>query len=149
MKSSKKSAKVHPISSIYNSNIIRKNDIKSYLSNNYDIKDEQIDLFLKVLGKPLEEKIILYSKGEYKLQTIVIKDDDLCAESDISDSNSNITLRNKDNVYFPDLNFEEEMRQQFQRFCNILEEDNQLYIRQHITIDDFYLLFAPYYNPVF
>lgn len=148
MKSSKKSAKVNPIP-IYNSSIIRKNNIKSYLSNNYDIKDTQIDLFLKVLGKPLEEKILLYSKGEYKLQSIVIKDDDLCTESDISDSNSNIKLKNKDNIYFPDLNFEEEMRQQFKRFCDILEEDNQLYIRQNITIDDFYLLFAPYYNPVF
>lgn len=145
----KKSAKVHPMPVLYNSKIIRENNIRTYLVNNYDISKDQISLFIKVLGKSLDEKLVFYAKEKYKLHPFEMKDDDLCVESDISDNDSDIKLRNIENIYFPDLIFEEEMREQFQRFCDILNEDNQTYIREHITIDDFYLLFAPNYNPIF
>jgi hypothetical protein len=134
---------------IKNNRIIREHNIREYLKNNFDVENTNISLFLLFLGKDLQTKIKLgqsfnNSSNEEGLYNLCY------SESDFSENENYIrTKKIKSNVYFPDLEYEEEMRRQFNIFCDILEQDKQDFIREHIKIDDFYRLFDPEYKPVF
>jgi hypothetical protein len=134
---------------IKNNRFIREINIREYLKNNFDVEDANISLFLLFLGKDLQTKIKLEqsfnnSPNEEGLYNLCY------SESDFSENETYIrTKKIKSNTYFPDLEYEEEMRRQFNTFCDILEQDKQDFIREHIKIDDFYRLFDPEYKPVF
>jgi hypothetical protein len=134
---------------IKNNRLIRENNIREYLKNNFNVENSNISLFLLFLGKDLQTKI----KLEQSFNNPSNEENlfNLCySESDFSENESYIrTKKIKSNIYFPDLEYEEEMRNQFNIFCDLLEQDNQYYIREHIKLDDFYRLFDPEYKPVF
>ena len=134
---------------IKNNRLIRENNIREYLKNNFNVENANISLFLLFLGKDLQTKIKLEQScnnpsNEENLYNLCY------SESDFSENETYIrTKKIKSNIYFPDLEYEEEMRNQFNTFCDLLEQDNQSYIREHIKLDDFYRLFDPEYKPVF
>ena len=134
---------------IKNNRLVRDNNIREYLKNNFDVENANISLFLLFLGKDLItkrklEQLFDNSPNEEGLYNLCY------SESDFSENETYIrTKKIKSNTYFPDLEYEEEMRRQFNIFCDILEQDKQDFIREHIKIDDFYRLFDPEYKPVF
>jgi hypothetical protein len=122
----------------------RENLIK-YLSS-YDIDDESLNLFLTFYKKDIKEKHTLYQSPTYKLPCIETDiyaydlpydDENYSYDDDVQPTN------------IPDLDFEYEMRQDFESFKSICLDDNMLDLYYNIQIDDFYRLFAPNYNPVF
>ncbi len=121
-------------------------DIKNYLINNFDVNENIVANFQLFLNKDIKQKQKLYTKiiSPYT-------NDELENSIDFSDaSNSNfLRTRNPSRCYYPDLNFEKQMKEDFEDFCNILLQDGQHFLYQSIKIDDFYRLFAPFYHPIF
>ena len=137
---------------IKNNRLIRESNIREYLKNNFDVENTNISLFLLFLGKDLQTKMKLDQSFNNSLNEEGLYN--LCySESDFSENETYIRSKTsrkiKSNMYFPDIDYEEEMRRQFKQFCDILEQDKQYFIREHIKIDDFYRLFDSEYKPVF
>lgn len=121
----------------------QKKQLIKYLSS-YDIDDNSIKLFLTFYKKDIKEKHILYQSPEHKLPNIEIDIPDLPYEDENYNYEDDIQTIN-----FPDLEFENEMRTDFETFKSICLEDKMLDLYYNIQLDDFYRLFAPNYNPVF
>jgi hypothetical protein len=123
----------------------QKEQLVTYLSL-YNIDIETINTFLTFYKKNIKEKHTLYESPIYKLP---------CIETDTYDlpyDEENYTYYDDDDQTInnlPDLDFENEMRQDFETFKSICLEDNMLDLYNNIQLDDFYRLFAPNYNPVF
>lgn len=114
-----------------------------YLSS-YDVNEESIKLFLTFYKKDIKEKHILYKHPEYKLSSIEIDIPDLPYDDE------NYTYDDEtQSINFPDLEFENEMKTDFETFKSICLEDNMLDLYYNVKLDDFYRLFANNYNPVF
>ncbi len=121
-------------------------DIKNYLVDRFDVDKDCVDNFVFFINKDIKEKHELY-----KNITSPYTNDELENSMDFSDSSNTNLLKTKfsSRCYYPDLNFEEQMEQEFQDFLDILLQDGQQYLQQCIKIDDFYRLFAPFYHPMF
>lgn len=133
-------------------------ETKAYLLKNYNIDIATLDTFFVFLGKSIQDKYKLYKKNKYSLKKNEITIEEDCDYSEeespeIFEKNEFSIFSNKTenmiNYEFPDIEFENQMNDEFEVFKDILEQDNQYYLRNNIKIDDFYRLFAPYYNPVF
>lgn len=138
--------------SIPNKRFLKETNIKNYIKNTFDVDDENINNFIRNLGKNLKEKSLMNSKRKDKNNNSESEESyQLCfSESDFSEHETYFRQKkNNKHFYFPDLQYEDSMQQQFKMFCDILEQDNQLFIRHLVQIDDFYRLFDPNYNPVF
>lgn len=117
--------------------------IIQYLSS-YGVDDDSINLFLTFYKKDIKEKHVLYKSTEYKLPSIEIDITDLPYDDENYTYDDEIQTIN-----FPDLEFENEMRTDFEKFKSLCFEDNMLDLYYNIQLDDFYRLFASNYNPVF
>ena len=121
-----------------------------YLKTNFDINDETLDYFLSLLGKSLKEQHEIYKKKSTLLKfnnTNLTQDNNYDTLSDFSSDEEYVNVKPCFN--FPDLEFENKMREEFQEFLIILQQDQQDFLFNNIKIDDFYRLFAPFYNPIF
>jgi hypothetical protein len=129
----------------YNTMNMRHKSISKYLQDNYDVDRESVELFLKFIGKSLHEKIMLYKNYDVRIYRF----SDSLFDSEFS-SEEETDIKKKAEYYnLPDIEFENEMREEFQMFREKLLEDGQSYLYFNTFIDDFYRLFARYYNPVF
>jgi hypothetical protein len=115
-----------------------------YYLSSYDVDDESIKLFLTFYKKDIKEKHALYQSPLYKLPYIEIDIPDLPYDDENYTYDDDIQ-----NINLPNLELEDEMRNDFETFKSICLEDNMLDLYYNIQIDDFYRLFAPNYNPVF
>ncbi len=130
---------------IYDTNFTRTKSISKYLQDNFDVDNESVKLFLKFLGKSLHEKISLYKNYDIKLYRF----SDSLFESEFS-SEEETDMKKKAEYYnLPDMDFENQMMEEFKMFKEKLLEDGQSYLYFNTFLDDFYRLFAIYYNPVF
>jgi len=121
----------------------QKKRLVDYLSS-YDVDDKSINLFLTFYKKDIKEKHFLYQSTDYKLPNVEIDIHDLPYDEENYTYDDDIQTIN-----FPDLEFENEMRKDFETFKSLCFEDNMLNLYYNIQLDDFYRLFAPNYNPVF
>lgn len=130
---------------IYNTTIQKNTQIMKYLQDKYEVDDESVNLFLLFLGKSLKEKSLLYKKRDLQLENL----NESSYESEYSSDDDENSLKRA--VYYntPDIEFEHEMRNDYEIFKNELRNDGQNYLYYNIFIDDFYRLFARFYNPVF
>ena len=122
-------------------------NIKSYLQEYFDLDQKVIDMFLLFLNKDMLQKHELYKNKSF----ILFSNDELDYALDYSDTPTSNLLktRNPRKLYYPDLEFETQMTKDFEDFRQILLQDQQEFLYQSVKIDDFYRLFAPYYQPMF
>lgn len=121
-----------------------------YLKTNFEIDDETLDYFLLFLGKSLKEQHEIYKKKSTLLKFNMINltlDNNYDTLSDHSSDEEYVNI--KSHLNFPDLEFENTMREEFKDFLNILQQDKQDFLFNNVKLDDFYRLFAPHYNPIF
>ena len=104
-------------------------------------------MFLLFLNKDMLQKHELYKNKSF----ILFSNDELDYALDYSDTPTSNLLktRNPRKLYYPDLEFETQMTKDFEDFRQILLQDQQEFLYQSVKIDDFYRLFAPYYQPMF
>ena len=121
-------------------------NIKNYLLDRFVVDKDCVDNFLLFFNKNTKEKHALY-----KNFTSPYSNDELENSIDFSDSPNTNLLKTKfsSKCYYPDLNFEKQMEEEFKYFRDILLQDGQHHLHQSIEIDDFYRLFAPFYHPMF
>lgn len=126
-----------------------KNKIKNYLQLNFDIDNTTFDIFITFFNKSLHEKIELYKKQEYKIiKPQIFLEDMSDSESDSSTYSTN-EYNEKKNSLFPNIEFEDDMFNDYNEFLQILNNDGQDFLFNNTKIDDFYRLFANYYEPIF
>jgi len=130
---------------IFNTNLKRTKSISEYLQNNFDVDDDSIELFLKFLGKSLHEKISLYKYHNIRLYRF----SDNLFESEFSSEEETDVKKKSEYYNLPDMEFENQMMEEFKIFKGKLLEDGQSYLYYNTFLDDFYRLFARYYNPIF
>jgi hypothetical protein len=130
---------------LFNTSYNKKKTIIDYLQSNFDVDIESIELFLKFLGKNLHEKKMLYENSNIQLYKI----NDIFFESEFSSEEETSIKRNSEYYNIPDIDFENQMMEEFDIFKNKLRDDNQNYLYYNTHLDDFYRLFARFYNPVF
>jgi hypothetical protein len=120
----------------------RNQNIKRYLLDNFDVQEDDVDYFLVFLGCTLNDKWKMYQELKSDIKKYEKYDR---IDFDQDDNNENL----KNDIFVPDLIFENEMRESYNTFINIIKDDNQDYLYHNCKIDDFYRLFARHYNPVF
>jgi len=130
---------------IYNTNFTRTKSISKYLQDNFDVDNESVELFLKFLGKSLHEKNSLYKNYDMKLYRF----SDSLFESEFSSEEETDVKKKSEYYNLPDIDFENQMMEEFKMFKEKLLEDGQSYLYFNTFLDDFYRLFARCYNPVF
>jgi hypothetical protein len=120
-----------------------------YLKNNFEIDDETLEYFLSLLGKSLKEQHEIYKKKsnllKFNMTNLTYENYDTLSDNSSDEEYINV----KPCLNFPDLDFENKMREEFQEFLIILQQDQQDFLFNNVKIDDFYRLFAPFYNPIF
>lgn len=128
--------------------LIRKtNQIRSYLTEKYDLDKTTIKNFLAFYKKSTKEKLGLYKQDKYKVENFIDTNDSTYLPFD--DDNLENNFNDEVSYNFPDLIFENEMLHGFEQFKIQCLDDKMIDLYYNIQIDDFYRLFAPYYNPIF
>jgi hypothetical protein len=134
-----------------NKNHQKRITVTEYLKTNFEVEDETINYFLLFVGKSLKETHEIYKKNptllKFNTTKSIIYENNYDVQSDYSSDEE--CERLKPIFNFPDIGFENQMRQEYKDFLNILQEDQQDFLFNNTKIDDFYRLFAPFYNPIF
>jgi hypothetical protein len=91
-----------------------------YLKTNFEIEDETLDYFLSFIGKSLKEQHEIYKKKSTLLRFNVnnlTHDNNYDTLSDYSSDEEYVNV--KPSYNFPDIEFENTMREEFKEFLNL------------------------------